>query len=925
MFFCGILFGINGNETVPGIFDGFIILGRPTNNEISARIISNKPFTVKIKYCESGSEEFSQTEIAEVSPENPANIILSGLKTNSSYDYWLLFKKQESDTWVITNSYSFNTPKNEGENFCFVVQGDSHLLNKADKEIYQIVLENMNTVNPDLFFDLGDTFLNDKDLQISSSEVDEIYQEQIPFLSEVAKNTPLFLVLGNHEGEYGYLIDGTPDNLPVYSTLARKKNFPNPEPNSFYTGNNEIEPIVGNPQNYYEFTWGDALFVVLDPYRYTVANPAVTGDGWDWTLGDKQYEWFKNTLEKSEAKYKFVFAHHAIGNMRGGAKISNLFEWGGCNKKGNYIFETMRPLWEKPIHQIMSENEVTIFFQGHDHVFAREIVDNVVYQTIPKPAEKIPDNENNYLEFTGEVLVNSGYLRVYVDLSEVRVDYYRETVAGQPDSKDVGIVHSYTVNDEGEVETHFTTNDTKAFNLYDEYTSAEKNKKNEEKNLEKKNKKTKESKELSNKSVESISITPYGSLNAKPFLSSPEDDSIAISTYFSDPVKYYYKYGTDLNKMNYKSDVKFSEGNEVVLDQLFELSSNTKYYYKLLYKDEKDYRFTSTDIYSFITQRNKDTEFNFIVEADPHFDEKSDGNIYSILLNDMLTKNADFIVDLGDVSMSEKLADSKDDIWKRNELVRSYWDEIAHSLPFYMVKGNHDGEYGFDFIGDNPIGNTAFEARGNYFPVTIPNSFYDGLNDFIYSWEWGNALFIVLDPFANVYIKPKNNLWDCTLGKDQYDWLINVLKRSTAEYKFIFIHNLIGGLDSDNRGGKEAAKYFEWGGYNLDGEYFFEEMRNDWELPIHEICKKYEVDIVFHGHDHFFAMEEYEGIIYQLVPQPSLGGTQNMTNIADIGYLEGVFYPSPGYLLIKVTQKSLQVDLIHGETCEMIYSYQIAP
>jgi len=32
MFFCGILFGINGNETVPGIFDGFIILGRPNNN-----------------------------------------------------------------------------------------------------------------------------------------------------------------------------------------------------------------------------------------------------------------------------------------------------------------------------------------------------------------------------------------------------------------------------------------------------------------------------------------------------------------------------------------------------------------------------------------------------------------------------------------------------------------------------------------------------------------------------------------------------------------------------------------------------------------------------------------------------------------------------------------------------------------------------
>ena len=103
-------------------------------------------------------------------------------------------------------------------------------------------------------------------------------------------------------------------------------------------------------EDYYAFTWGDALFVVIDPFWYTMKKPytgtmggekndEVVGNRWDWTLGDQQYLWLKHTLESSTAKFKFVFAHHATGGtddyIRGGARGAKYCEWGGYDPTTN--------------------------------------------------------------------------------------------------------------------------------------------------------------------------------------------------------------------------------------------------------------------------------------------------------------------------------------------------------------------------------------------------------------------------------------------------------------------------------------------------------------------------------------------------------------------------------------------------------------
>ena len=51
-------------------------------------------------------------------------------------------------------------------------------------------------------------------------------------------------------------------------------------------------------------------------------------------------------------------------------------------------------------------------------------------------------------------------------------------------------------------------------------------------------------------------------------------------------------------------------------------------------------------------------------------------------------------------------------------------------------------------------------------------------------------------------------------------------------------------------------KYFEMGGYNLDGSWGFDEERRDWDIPIHQLLVAHDATIWFHGHDHLYVQQE---------------------------------------------------------------------
>jgi len=170
-------------------------------------------------------------------------------------------------------------------------------------------------------------------------------------------------------------------------------------------------------------------------------------DLWDVTLGDTQYQWFKKTLEESKTKYQFVFTHHILGTGRGAVENSDVFEWGGKNRRGDWEFDQKRPGWQLPIHQLMVKHGITIFSKGHNHLFARQERDGIVYQELPMPADPsyTTQFENQYR--SGVKLPNSGHVRVAVSPDQVKVDYVRSYLSKDENDqrKNGDVAHSYTI------------------------------------------------------------------------------------------------------------------------------------------------------------------------------------------------------------------------------------------------------------------------------------------------------------------------------------------------------------------------------------------------------------------------------------------------------------------------------------------------
>ena len=112
----------------------------------------------------------------------------------------------------------------------------------------------------------------------------------------------------------------------------------------------------------------------------------------------------------------------------------------------------------------------------------------------------------------------------------------------------------------------------------------------------------------------------------------------------------------------------------------------------------------------------------------------------------------------------------------------------------------------------------------------------------------------------------------------------------------MFCHNLVGGLNMNGqmRGGIEAAKYLEWGGYNLDGSWGFDKARPGWPMPVHQLLVANKVTAFFHGHDHLYAKQELDGIVYQEGPQPSARNFNLGTLGTDYAYAHGTVLGGAG-------------------------------
>ena len=462
------------------------LLARPTDTSITINVIPASTIELNYEYGTISGGPYSSTATVTAPAGEPSNVVINGLSPNTKYYYRMKYHLPGETGWITRSEHSFHTQRNSGETFTFVVTSDAHSSMNAPYfgvANFNKTLSHMTADQPDFWVDLGDTPCID-----FMDTLDEYKQGYITLRNQikaVSGNFPIFKALGNHEQEMGWNLDDLADTAqtqPVLASNARQMIFPSPKPDGFYTGNLDASLTYLNGDHlradYYEWTWGDAQFFVLDPYWYTMTWPQEDstypfggeenaaneprGARWDWTLGIDQHLWLKNVLETSTSSYKFVFLHNLTGGIipygRGGTEIAGYFEWGGSNWDGSWGWDAQRPAaegWTLPTHELLDQYNVTILFHGHDHFYGQQELDNVVYQEVPMPgatdnyagfmneqtsaqyASQYPDPDD-ILYYDGAVKsTNSGHIRVTINPTQALVEYV--------DMNDGSITASYTV------------------------------------------------------------------------------------------------------------------------------------------------------------------------------------------------------------------------------------------------------------------------------------------------------------------------------------------------------------------------------------------------------------------------------------------------------------------------------------------------
>jgi UDP-2,3-diacylglucosamine pyrophosphatase LpxH len=385
--------------------------------------------------------------------------------------------------------------------------------------------------------------------------------------------------------------------------------------------------------------------------------------------------------------------------------------------------------------------------------------------------------------------------------------------------------------------------------------------------------------------------------------------------------------------------------------ELTGLTPSSRYAYAVAFQNAGKCTSQTTSTLTFSTAKSRSSTFNFGIIADIHlndegaFTESVLKQTYSQILKAVNSpEGLDFIVDIGDTFLGEKLPD----LWQYDaepyQRIFRLYSEVCAQAGLYLVNGNHDGELGWVFLGQEiakvPVPERRpvkyAQQRLSYFSNPFPNQFYSGNEEVeipslghlgnYYAFEWGNALIVGLDPYwytrdiVNVLHKDpdgvviKQDPWTWTLGKTQYEWLYRTLATSKAKYKFMFAHHLVGGVwgtpkEGGGGGGPYYANFFEWGGYDINGRYAFDQKRPGWAHgSIHEMCVKYGVSAVFKGHDHLFHTGELNGIVYHTLPKPSVDTLNAPPHMAaERGFPPEETMSENGYLRVRVAPDSATV------------------
>ncbi len=261
---------------------------------------------------------------------------------------------------------SFQTRRNPGSGFRFCIATDTHAypydipLNNRSR-VFQNILED----NPDFLVTLGDdAFLGYQSRDIypwpGQEQILHTVGKMRGLLDEACHSMFYLPVNGNHEGVYGWTTEREEYEMILD---ARFRYFPVPGDRTF--------PEGGDPLGRYgAFSWGDVLFVWLDPVGFCKDDPFIKKNASLYVLGDQQRGFLEQTLEDHKSvPWKFILSHEVFGGQTG--ECSDHYGRGNANSA--HLHE------QAVIQDLMVRYGVQAFFYGHDHVFSASQAQGVSY------------------------------------------------------------------------------------------------------------------------------------------------------------------------------------------------------------------------------------------------------------------------------------------------------------------------------------------------------------------------------------------------------------------------------------------------------------------------------------------------------------------------------------------------------------------
>jgi hypothetical protein len=401
------------------IFDGALVFA-PTAHGFGLNVVVDKgdPSWLRARVR---SEDPGAAWVDAGPPSSPAGDIaqwdIGGLEPGQRYHYEVLAGDD------LLASGSAVTAREPGTAFTFALLSDTHIPprmpvplgmndgmdgNTYQEEVLPVVSADIAANAPDFLLNLGDTLdfhmfgFNDPPPDALWTRLGYLNYRRL--FADTLAHTGHFQVIGNWDGENGC---NTAEEIQR-SLGQRLLYLPGPTPDTYPQGG-------GANQDYYAFTWGDALFVVLNVMTYTPSCHLLgsfPGLPDDWTLGPAQLAWLERTLSGATSKWRFLFIHHTVGG-NAGDDVNSAYGRGGGR--------AARVGEQAVIHDMMMRYGVQVFFYGHDHVFTDMVVDGIHY-TLPGSAGapwKFDASLTGYTEYWPD----SGFARVEVTGERVLITF----------------------------------------------------------------------------------------------------------------------------------------------------------------------------------------------------------------------------------------------------------------------------------------------------------------------------------------------------------------------------------------------------------------------------------------------------------------------------------------------------------------------